>query len=98
MTRYGTRPCSPRTATACWRPTWRKRFCREWWSKRRPRVLTSDDHFTVDGTLLEAWAGAKSFQPKAGKSSPPSDDDPGNPTVNTATHEAACVLVHQGAD
>ena len=44
--------------------------------------LTSDEHFTVDGTLLEAWAGAKSFQPKEGKSSPPSDDDPGNPTVN----------------
>jgi transposase len=45
------------------------------------RGLTSDEHFTVDGTLLEAWAGAKSFQRKEGKS-PPSDDDPGNPTVN----------------
>lgn len=44
--------------------------------------LTSDEHFTVDGTLLEAWAGAKSFQSKEGKSSPPWDDDPGNPTVN----------------
>src|SRR5258708_8442011 len=43
--------------------------------------LTSDEHFSVDGTLREAWAGAKSFQPKEGKSSP-SDDDPGNPTVN----------------
>jgi len=42
--------------------------------------LTSDEHFTVDGTLLEAWASAKSFQPKDGKQSPP--DDPGNPTVN----------------
>ena len=30
----------------------------------RARSLTSDEHFTVDGTLLEAWAGAKSFQPK----------------------------------
>src|ERR1700720_2822245 len=47
----------------------------------QPKGLTSDEHFTVDGTLLEAWAGAKSFQPKEGKSSP-SDDDPGNPTVN----------------
>src|SRR5437899_7580644 len=28
--------------------------------------LTSDEHFTVDGTLLEAWASAKSFQPKQG--------------------------------
>ena len=42
--------------------------------------LTSDEHFTVDGTLLEAWAGAKSFQPKDKKQPPP--DDPGNPTVN----------------
>jgi transposase len=33
----------------------------------RGRGLTSDEHFTVDGTLLEAWAGAKSFQPKGGK-------------------------------
>jgi transposase len=43
--------------------------------------LTSDEHFTVDGTLLEAWAGAKSFQPKQEKPAPP-PDDPGNPTVN----------------
>ena len=51
----------------------------------RVRGLTSDEHFTVDGTLLEAWAGAKSFQPKEKKTPPPDDDadhDPGNPTVN----------------
>lgn len=46
----------------------------------RAKSLTSDEHFTVDGTLLEAWAGAKSFQPKDKKPSPP--DDPSNPTVN----------------
>ena len=46
----------------------------------RAKGLTSDEHFTVDGTLLEAWAGAKSFQTKD-KKQPPSDD-PGNPTVN----------------
>jgi hypothetical protein len=28
--------------------------------------LLSDEHFTVDGTLIEAWAGQKSFQPKKG--------------------------------
>ena len=50
-------------------------------NQARAKGLTSDGHFTVDGTLLEAWAGAKSFQPKDGK--PPSPpDDPGNPTVN----------------
>ena len=39
-----------------------------------------DEHFTVDGTLLEAWASIKSFQPKNGPEQPL--DDPGNPTVN----------------
>ena len=47
----------------------------------RGQGLTSDEHFTVDGTLLEAWASLKSFQPKADKPAPP-PDDPGNPTVN----------------
>jgi len=53
--------------------------------------LLSSDHFTVDGTLIEAWASHKSFQPKK-RSRPNSrkkrrqrhrdDDDPKNPTVN----------------
>ena len=47
----------------------------------REKGWTSDEHFTVDGTLLEAWASVKSFQPKDKKSSPP-PDDPGNPTVD----------------
>jgi len=42
--------------------------------------LTSDEHFTVDGTLVEAWASLKSFQRKDENSTPP--DDPGNPTVD----------------
>ena len=42
--------------------------------------LLSDEHFTVDGTLLEAWASHKSFKPKEGAPRPP--DDPKNPTVN----------------
>jgi transposase len=42
--------------------------------------LTSDEHFTVDGTLVEAWASLKSFQCKDKKNTPP--DDPGNPTVD----------------
>src|SRR6516165_440829 len=47
----------------------------------RAQGLTSDEHFSVDGTLLEAWASLKSFQPKQEKeTSPP--DDPGNPSVN----------------
>jgi transposase len=47
----------------------------------RAKGLTSDEHFTVDGTLLEAWASVKSFQPKQEKPSGP-PDDPGNPTVD----------------
>jgi transposase len=42
--------------------------------------LLSDEHFTVDGTLIEAWAGHKSFKPKGSKGDRP--DDPGNPTVD----------------
>jgi transposase len=47
----------------------------------REAGLLSDEHFTVDGTLLEAWASLKSFRRKDGGSMPP-PDDPGNPTVN----------------
>jgi len=43
--------------------------------------LMSDEHFTVDGTLLEACAGLKSFKSKHGGEAP-RPDDPGNPTVN----------------
>jgi len=47
----------------------------------RQKGLLSDEHFTVDGTLIEAWAGQKSFKPRTG-TPPPIDSDPGNPTVN----------------
>jgi transposase len=43
--------------------------------------LMSDEHFTVDGTLLEACAGLKSFKRVNGAEEPP-PDDPGNPTVD----------------
>jgi len=43
--------------------------------------LLSSEHFTVDGTLLEAWASQKSFQKKDGGDNP-GDGDPSNPTVN----------------
>ena len=47
----------------------------------RGRGLLSDEHFTVDGTLLEAWASVKSYQRKDGKNAAPADD-PGNATVD----------------
>ena len=49
-------------------------------AQARGRGFLSDEHFTVDGTLIEAWASLKSFQRK--DASPPPPDDPGNPTVN----------------
>jgi transposase len=50
-------------------------------AQARAKGWASDEHFTVDGTLLEAWASLKSFQPKDRKDTT-SPDDPGNPTVN----------------
>jgi hypothetical protein len=41
----------------------------------------SDEHFSVDGTLVEAWASQKSFRKKDDKAGP-SDPDAGNPTVD----------------
>jgi len=45
------------------------------------RKLTSSDHFTVDGTLIDAWASHKSFVPKDGSGKPPEGGGK-NPTVN----------------
>ena len=47
----------------------------------RAQSLLSEEHFTVDGTLIEAWAGQKSFQRKD-KPPPPPQDGSSNPTVN----------------
>lgn len=47
----------------------------------RHRDLLSAEHFSVDGTLVEAWASLKSFQAKDQKKSGP-PDDPGNPSVD----------------
>src|SRR6266568_1853397 len=47
----------------------------------KARDLVSDEHFTVDGTLLEAWASLKSFKKIDDSGSPP-PDDPGNPSID----------------
>lgn len=56
--------------------------------------LLSDEHFTVDGTVLEAWASQKSFRPK-NDPGPDDPDDPGNPSIDfrgerrsNATHQS----------
>ncbi len=49
----------------------------------RSSGLMSDDHFTVDGTLIDAWASLKSFRPKdEDPTDRPSNGGAGNPTVN----------------
>jgi IS5 family transposase len=48
----------------------------------RQRSLLSDEHFTVDGTLIEAWAGQKSFKRKDQPDAKTPPDDPGNPSVD----------------
>jgi transposase len=40
-------------------------------AQARGRNLLSDEHFSVDGTLIEAWASMKSFKPKDGGDEPP---------------------------
>ena len=80
-------------------------------AQARQRGLLSDEHFTVDGTLIEAWAGQKSFKRKGhdkAAETPPKDDDPGNPSVNfhgerrrNATHQSTtdpqALLARKGA-
>src|SRR5271168_1273199 len=63
-------------------------------AEARELRLTSDEHFTVDGTLIEAWASLKSFKRKD-QSPTETPDDPGNPSVNfhgqrrqNATHQS----------
>jgi transposase len=63
-------------------------------AQARSSALLSSEHFTVDGTLIEAWASHKSFKRKDGSDQQP-PDDPGNPTVDfhgerrsNATHQS----------
>jgi transposase len=48
----------------------------------RVRRLLSTDHFSVDGTLIEAWASMKSFKPKDGSDEPPTDGGGRNPEAD----------------
>lgn len=61
----------------------------------RTQGWVSDEHFTVDGTLIEAWASMKSFAPKDQVKLPTAPDDPGNSDVDyrgqkrsNATHQS----------
>ena len=47
---------------------------------REVAPLLSDEHFSVDGTLIKAWASMKSFQPKA-EDTPSNDQGPDDPPM-----------------
>jgi hypothetical protein len=64
----------------------------------RREGLLSNEHFTVDGTLIEAWASLKSVKPKEAPAPTAPPDDPGNPTVDfhgdrrtNATHQRVSI-------
>jgi transposase len=75
-----------------------KLFLAEVYQLSREEGWTSDAHFTVDGTLVEAWASLKSFVRKDGqdaaKVQKAKDDDPGNPTIDFRG-EKRCNQTHQ---
>jgi len=62
------------------------RFFAEVYELSRREGWSSDEHFTVDGTLSESWAGLKSFVRKDGgdarKLQSAKEEDPGNPSVD----------------
>ena len=58
-----------------------REFFRQVLAQAEERNLLSDEHFTVDGTLIEAWASQKSFRPKADGEGP-SAEGGSNPEVN----------------
>jgi hypothetical protein len=80
-TRSGTRRCSARTASGLLDGDIAQGFFEKVLALARVKSLLSDEQFTVDGTLVEAWAGHKSFKKKGPKTTKPLDD-PGNPTVD----------------
>jgi transposase len=51
-------------------------------AEARRRELLSEEHFTVDGTLLEAWASLKSLRPREGSGDPPVEGGGSNPDID----------------
>ena len=87
-------PPSPRTGSGCSGTGWAK-LCSAMVLEADRQGLLSDEHFTVDGTLIEAAASLKSFKPKDGDPPRTTDADPGNPSVDfhgerrgNATHQS----------
>jgi transposase len=63
------------------------------------KKLLSSEHFSVDGTLIDAWASMKSFRPKDGSGEPPSPGRNGernfhNEKRSNDTHASTTVITH----
>jgi Transposase DDE domain len=59
-----------------------RKFFYETVEQARAQEVISEEHFSVDGTLIEAWASQKSFRPKDQPKGGMGEDDPSNRTVN----------------
>src|SRR5947208_8270102 len=66
MIRSGMRPPSPKNRDRLQRGDVFRKFMERLLNHPKVKPLLSDEHFSVDGTLIEAWASHKSFQPKDG--------------------------------
>jgi transposase len=66
------------------------KFMEQLLAHKEVRKLLSDEHFSVDGTLIAAWASMKSFQPKPEPAAPGKtpDDTGGDPPAPPATPTA----------
>src|SRR4051795_4533080 len=73
------RRCLPRIDSDCSSTTWRASFLDEVVRQADGLGLLSDEHFTVDGTLIEAAASLKSFRPR---DEPPSQGSAGGTSSN----------------
>ena len=60
----------------------------------RVKALLSDDHFSVDGTLIAAWASIKSFRPKDGSGEPPA---PGRNSLPRRRPGASAIFMARSA-
>jgi transposase len=86
-----------------------QRFFNQVVTQARAQGLISAGHFTVDGTLIEAWAGQKSFQRTQGKPTPPrttpgtrastsaASGDAMRPINRPPTRKRACIRRLRGA-
>src|SRR4029078_8999579 len=63
------------------------KFLAAWLAQPKVKKLLSNDHFSVDGTLIEAWASMKSVKPKDGAAEPPAQGGGRNSGADFHAHK-----------